>query len=424
MSATSARSSGSTIREVSRGLASARDEQILRVVAMVDAMPNRGAADQLIAPLRERLARLRPPRPLRFARLMFLPLDPLIAPAARWRAEQPTVPRTVIPVLAAMVEATLGPVGRMVASMIEGRTTDDPDIIEAAGGLLWKHAARVLIDSAAPEGWQGTGLSIQVYQPLARRIAALLFQAERLWHMTADAAQGLAPPEAGAVQAVLADAIGHEPEVQPMIVALLLARIPECGPLLLRAASMLGNHGGPAMRRASEQAADALLDQMEAPGGAEAQLGGQDLADAGVTVRRLTSLLGALEGETLSPARRERVYGLRQRIRSGCQSLFTERLAADLLDPLRACVAESGPEAAWDLETAARGLRALETEARKAGDDKTYDTQLGRAADMVREITIQGGLGRVEGLRLMEIVAGPDVALALFGDEIEGAAGP
>ena len=38
-----------------------------------------------------------------------------------------------------------------------------------------------------------------------------------------------------------------------------------------------------------QQAADMLLDQLEVPGGAEAQLGGQDLTEAGVTVRRLTS---------------------------------------------------------------------------------------------------------------------------------------
>src|ERR1700712_4282876 len=97
------RSSNPAIREVSRGLAQARDEQILKVVAMVDAMPERGAADQLIAPLRARLAQLRPPRPLRFARLLFLPLDPLIVSALRWRAEQPTIPRSAIPSLAAAV---------------------------------------------------------------------------------------------------------------------------------------------------------------------------------------------------------------------------------------------------------------------------------------------------------------------------------
>ena len=130
------RSSNPAIREVARGLAAARDEQILQVVAMVDAMPNRGPADQLIAPLRARLALQRPPRPLRFARLLFMPLDPLIVPAARWRAAQPAIPRTVIAVLAAAVEADLGASGRTVAAMIEGHTTRDHEVVSAAGQAL------------------------------------------------------------------------------------------------------------------------------------------------------------------------------------------------------------------------------------------------------------------------------------------------
>src|SRR5580658_10504977 len=163
MAAPSTRSTNPAIREVSRGLAAARDAQILRVVAMVDAMPNRGAADQLIAPLRERIARLRPPRPLRFARLLFLPLDPLIVPAARWRAQQPAIPRSVIPLLAAAVETVLGPAGRT-----------DAEVIDQAGGLLWDKAAAVLLEAERPIGWETTGLSAQVHKPLSRRIGALL----------------------------------------------------------------------------------------------------------------------------------------------------------------------------------------------------------------------------------------------------------
>jgi hypothetical protein len=201
-----------------------------------------------------------------------------------------------------------------------------------------------------------------------------------------------------------------------MLIALLLARIPEAGPVLLRVATVLGQRGGALLRLAGEQAADVLLDQLEAPGGAEAQLGGQDLTEASATVRRLTSLLSALDEEGMSPDRRERVSDLRRRVRSGCQSLFTERLTTDLLEPLRLCTAEPGPEGAFDLEAAARGLRALETEARRAGDDKTYDMLLGQAAAQVREIMDLGRLSRVDGLRLMEIVAGPDAALALLGE--------
>jgi hypothetical protein len=203
-----------------------------------------------------------------------------------------------------------------------------------------------------------------------------------------------------------------------MLIALLLARVPEAAPVLLRIAAVLGQQGGAGLRHAGEQAADILLDQLEAPGGAEAQLGGHDLAEAGATVRRLTSLLGALDAETLTPDRRGRLNDVRQRVRSGCEALFTERLTSDLIEPLRVCGAATGADALAELEVAARGLRVLETEARRAGDDKTYDTLLGQTADMVREMIVQGGLDRAGGLRLMEIVAGPEVALALLGEEV------
>jgi hypothetical protein len=412
------RSSNPLIREVSRGLAEARDAQILKVVAMVDAMPHRGAADQLIAPLRARLAQLRPPRPLRFARLLFLPLDPLIVQAARWRVDQPTIPRSAIPCIAAAVAANLGAVGRKIEAMIEGRSTADVAVVAEAGALLWRPAAEILATAEPPADWEATGLGPQVHKPLAQRIGALLFQAERLHRWIGDAAQGLAPPEAHAVQAMLEGAIRRDADAQPMIIALLLARIPEVAPVLLRVATLIGQRGGVLMRHAGEQAADMLLDQLETPGGTEAHLGGHDLAEASVTVRRLTLLLGALQGESLSPDRRDRLVDVKERIKLGCQTLFTERLSTDLLDPLRACTPEAGLEAGWMLENAARGLRALETEARRTGGDKTYDVLLGRAADAVREITVNGGLERVGGLRLMEIVAGPEVALALFGDEV------
>jgi hypothetical protein len=417
MSASPTRSANPAIREVSRGLVDARDEQILRVVAMVDAMPNRGAADELIAPLRMRLAQLKPPRPLRFARLLFLPLDPLIVPAAHWRAGQSTIPRSAIPSLAASVATELGTVARKVAAMIEGRTTQEVELVAAAGALLWRPAAELLADAKLPPDWETTGLAAPVLKALARRIGALLFQAERLQRWMADAAQGLSPPEIHGVQAVVENTIRRDPDAQPMIVALLLARIPDVAPLLVRVAPLLGQRGGALMRSAGEQAADMLLNQLEAPGGTEAHLGGQDLAEAGITVRRLTSLLGALQDESVTPARRDRLIDVRERIKAGCQALFTERMATDLLDPLHACMPQSGPDAGWELETAARGLRALETEARRAGGDKTYDLLLGQAAKAVREITENGGLERVGGLRLLEIVAGPEVALATFGEE-------
>ena len=351
MAANSVRSPNPAIREVIRGVHDARDEQIIKVVAMVDAMPNRGTADQILAPLRDRLARLRPPRPLRFPRLLFMPLDPLIVPAARWRPGQPAIPRTVILPFSSMVHQSLGPLAQRISAMIDGRLVSDHAIVEAAGALLWTDAGMQMLNATSVPGWETTGLDQRVQRHLAAVAAAL------------------------------------------------------------------GQRGDAAHRRAGEQAAELLLDQLESPGGAEGQLGGQDLAEAGATVRRLTTLLGALEGDPLAPGRRDRLKGLRDRIDASCQSLFNERLSSDLLDPLRTLNASAGADSEWALEGAARGLRALETEARRVGGAKSYDSMLSKAADMVRAVTAQGSLGRTGGARLMEILAGPEMAMTLIRAE-------
>ena len=411
MNALVTRSANPAIREAARGLVQAGDARILRAVAMVDALPDRGQADQIIAPLRSRLARLRPARPLRFARLLFLPLDPLIVPAARWRPEHPTIPRSVLPALAAAVAAGCGPLADAVAAMIAGRTTEDHAVVEAAGAPLWAAAGAFLPDSPPPPDWASTGLTAPTHALLARRTGALLPWAERLRALAGDAAQGLVPPEAGIIQALAWDAIAQAPDTRAMLIALLLARVPDAAPVLARAAAALGRRNEALLRQAGEVAADALLEHLEAPGGADSCLGGQDLVETAAVARRMLTLLGVLDGGAIPPGRRDRLHALRGRIGASAEALFAERLTADLLEPLSAL---AGPEETWALEDAARGLRALETEARRAGGGKTYDTLLAHAAGTVRALTEQGTLGRIGGVRLMEILAGPDVALTLF----------
>ncbi len=405
------RSPNPAIRLVNRDLADARDEQILRAVAMVDAMADRGQADQIVAPLRQRLARLRPPRPLRFARLLFLPLDPLIVPAARWRLTQPVIPRTVIPIYAAAVALAAGGGGADISALIAGHTTADGTIVEAAGQELWPLAAQILMDIELPPNWETTGLAAAAHRPLSRRIGALLAQAMRLRRLTTDAAQGVSPPDTGVVRSIVLDAIGYDRDVQPMLIALLLARVPDAGPVLARVASGLGQRGEALLRGAGEDAHDILLDQLEQPGAAERQLGGDDLSAAGAAARRLNAMLTVLEPDKIPPGRRERLTSLRRQIVASCETLFTERIATDLIGPLRT----GGTDTGAAMENAARGLRVLETEARRMGGGKTFDGLLGQASGLVREAMSRGELGRADGVRLMEILAGPEAALALLG---------
>jgi hypothetical protein len=412
MAAVRPRSANSAIREVTRNLAAARDEQILRAVAMVDAMPDRGQADQIIAPLRPRLARLRPSRPLRFARLLFLPLDPLIVSAAHWRPTEPTLPRSVILPIAASVEAALGEAGARIAGLIADRTTHDLDVIEASGGLLWPLAAEILLKITPPPEWEAAGLPRAFHQPLAYRVGVLLGLAPRLRRFEMDAAHGLSPPDAATVREMVLEVMGHDPDLQPMLIALLLARIPDAAAVLSDVASSLGQSGAALLRGASENAAHVLLSRLEAPGGAEAQLGGDDLSEAAMTVRRLTALLSVLDGETAAPARKERLKDLRRRIGAGCESLFAERLESDLLDTLRT---DGGHHR--DLETVARGLRMLETEGRRIADGRTFDSLLEHATTVVREVSSEGTMDWVDAVRLTEILGGADAALALIERE-------
>ena len=84
-------------------------------------------------PLRRRLAVLRPPRPLRFVRLLFHPLDPLIVSAGRWRPDQPAIPRTALAPLADCVRGAMPAEASAIEAAINGRTTADADLIAAQG---------------------------------------------------------------------------------------------------------------------------------------------------------------------------------------------------------------------------------------------------------------------------------------------------
>ena len=120
------------LRNLNTELTSARDGQITRVVAMVDALPQRGDADLLIVPLRSRLTQLRLDRPLRFCRLLFTPFDPVIVAGAKWRPGSPTIPRTALEPIAEAVRGELAPLAAEIEAAIAGKTTADEAVISQA----------------------------------------------------------------------------------------------------------------------------------------------------------------------------------------------------------------------------------------------------------------------------------------------------
>jgi hypothetical protein len=400
------------IRAVSRDVAGADDARVMRIVATVDAMSARGSADELIVPLRRRLAVLRPPRPLRFARLLFHPLDPLIVSAGRWRAGQHAIPRTALAPLAACVRIAMAAEAAAIEAAINGRTTAYVDLIATQGRLLWPQAGRVLMSAALPPDWNDTGLSDAIFAPLARRTGALLAQMAAFDRFCAETVQGLLPPQPDALHAILRGIAGTDESALPMMVKLLLTRLPEAAALLMAGAP---GPQGAALKATANETVDTLLEQLARKEGAAAQVGATSLEEAGAAVRRIVVLLRQLEHGSVTPARRAHLKAVRQALDAGCRTRFAAGLRDEVLAPLQT----GGSLDTRLLEAAARDLRALETEARAAGGGSAYDLMLRQAADAVKALPAETGPDRTDRMRLVEILAGSEAALAML-DERRG----
>jgi hypothetical protein len=159
---------GADMRAVRRELSGAGDQQVLKVLRYVDQLPDRSQADGLLAPLRDRLRRLRPPRPLCFARLLCMPLDAVIVDPRDWHAGTPQFPRSAITPIAALMERALPDILPAVQALIGD--TGLPEACRAArvGALLWPRAATV------PPEWQAAGLPPAAFAPLAHACALCL----------------------------------------------------------------------------------------------------------------------------------------------------------------------------------------------------------------------------------------------------------
>jgi hypothetical protein len=404
--------SRSSIKALKGEIAGAADPQILRIVATVDAMASRGPADALIAPLRERLSMLRPPRPLRFARLLFHPLDPLIVPAAGWRDGEDSIPRTALAAMADHVRMGVGDKILAIEREIAGHTDADTDLVTRFGRSLWPAAADTLRRQTVPVNWETSGLMLQVYRPLADCVAALLDEAANLEALCAGTANGLLPVRPGAVIAMLDRVMAVNHAALPMMIALLLVRLPEAAASILGMA--VGSKSMP-IRAAMDRAVDRVLGQLSLDGGTEDFIAAGTLADAGAAAGHIKTLLTQLDGASSKPQRREQLRSIRQHLDASCKARFTAGLEQEFLAPLRQLADTPNHSVMTTLETAARSLRMLETEARAIGSGAAYDLLLRRAADMIKKNGAPGGqMGTVDQVRLVELLAGPEAALAML----------
>ena len=388
------------VADVQRKLRGAADEQLAQVVALVDAMPVRGAADALIAPLRARLATIEPMRPLSITRLLFRPLDPVIVTGPRWRPGTPAVPRTALAIIGNAVIGQLGTAATSLQASIAGRDGKQHALANQGGASLWPMGARAVAQLPIPTGWGAeTGVPDSCYPEIRANIAAVLHQAVPLARWTRDA--GGADP-APAVNDILHATQAAHPAGFGVVLAILLADGTTAGPALLAASAMPGVPVDPAVIRTLDRAQHVLAIVFPSAG----------LAAAASQATHVAALLDAVEAPGARPELRVHAQRIREQANEACQSRLLQALDQDFLPKLAATGAELDDAAVAGLESDARGLRRLAMAGRRLGAAASYDKLLGRTAAGACA-SASSTLTRMERLRLAELLIGTEAALKL-----------
>jgi hypothetical protein len=384
------------LRRLRRDLSSAPDEQITRVVAMLDRLPERGEADAVLDPLRPRLRTLKPPRPLTLARLLFMPLEgALVAPVA-WRRGTPEVPRNAIRPIAERV-GTDRSLGAIATACLAADARDHARVMEL-GRPVWAAAVGGL-DANPPAGWASTGLRDEDFRAIATLCQPVWRNAEAIQAAVAAAESG--PPD-DLVRAALTPLAADAPAFQATV-ATLLRKASRPG-TVVACASGVGPSAGPAAERALDSFLDCCMPVFAT----------EDLAGTAAAARALARALEDVEHSAAGRHvdRKRRLHALRATAATACRQRHAEALGEQVLGA-HARGAAPDPVA---LEETARDLRRIEAAGRRLGDAGGYDRA---ARDTIEGLSrIARGkpdlADRIEIARLAEILVGADAAEALL----------
>jgi len=390
---------GPEMRSVRRELAGADDARVLQVLRYVDGLADRGQADGLLAPLRDRLGRLRPARPLRFARLLFAPLDAVIVSARDWRAGAPHLPRSAIAPIVAMASRALPDLLPPFEAIVSDQARPEAARVRAGGSLLWAPVARLLRAAEAPPEWRAAGLPPAAYRALAAGCARCLGAADELDDLNDPGLPAADLDRALAAQMKAAEADG--PIAWGMMLSILLQQFPGAEAPHRAAAAASANR---ALQQSAETAFEAAWTWIER---AANDTGVGDPAEAAAGLRRQTGLLEVLARD---PKQRRRAVALQSELRTAAarrvENVVQDRLVGPLQRMTAADAAAEGVLTAFEAD--ARALRQLDMESRRLGNG--HDVQLRAAAAAV---TARTDMAPMERARLVEILLGPAAALLL-----------
>jgi len=152
-------------REVARKSSSLSDDKLVEITRLIERMPEEGTRRELLAQMRPRLVRLRPPRRLTPQRLLFQPIEDLFDPLDQYRRKVGQVSRQAVGPCWELVQRRVSPtILKNIRTRLERPDPLSPEQATALGAPLWAAAAEALEDElgTAAKGRSGGRLAAEL----------------------------------------------------------------------------------------------------------------------------------------------------------------------------------------------------------------------------------------------------------------------
>ncbi|MCA3365869.1 MAG: hypothetical protein INF79_09680 [Roseomonas sp.] len=391
---------------LSESLSAASDENLLRIVAMIDRLPDRSKLDGLLTEVRPRLAILRPPRPVTLTRLLFLPLSGALVDPNAWRRDPATIPRNALHLISSLVGELLGEAAQSMSKALRHAVFSDVSIVEKFGGPFWEGAAKGAERITPGTRWAEAGFSPEDFRTMMRLAAGIWTHAGALWKILR---MGEAQISVGALREALTGPASEGPEVFTAAFRTLLRSV-------RNSSAFVGLATGGMPPGVSEIVIENLENWIDAT---LPQLTDCELYDAAERAEELGKTMEALALTPFFqiPRRRRQLSALFWRLEEYCRIMMLEVIEEQILPALTPSSEAFSDAAFAQLERDARAARRLELLGRHFGNDPSYDEiqqRLIQAFSAVRKDMSGASITQMDLLRLGEILLGREKARTLL----------
>lgn len=394
------------LSRISKRTSKASDTVLQQVVAVLEAAPSRAVLDPIIEAARPRLRMLRPPRPITFARILFLPFDGAVVPLKEWTSGSAKLPRPALLPISEALRAAMGPTAEKISANLGGRNFFDVLQVDSEGRALWAEAAQLAPTLSFPQGLPAAGLNGAQTLALLQLAASIWRQADRIWEAKLASFSGPSPE---LVIAALKGPAQEGQNVFSLALLSLLDRAQSPGSVLATASRLSPIAGS----IADEKLAELQSHPLEA-------LPVEDPVRAAHIAEEYVALLKELEGAPSGRMkdRRAVITPLLQKVGIAVEEVSQQIVNRQLLHALHEPNAKRRAAVVLNIEILARALRRLEDAGRRAGRFQAFDKLQASHTTKLNAVLNAldgGGLQRHDVIRIAEILLGIEKAMAMAG---------